>query len=151
MCRRSFLGRLSRVVDATSVSIGSSSQGLLLTWAPSKSTVDQVSAELRDEGLHAAQIVYHGYATGFRDLVDFFMKLERDWRGWDGVRTWESLEGDLRIEARHAYGHVQLRVTLRHSIAVWGRAGWIATADLTVEPGEQLSAVARDLRAIAPS
>jgi hypothetical protein len=72
-------------------------------------------------------------------LVDFFTDLERDRRGWDGVRIWESLEGDLRIEARHEYGHVRLRVTLRHSIAEWGSAGWSATADLTVDPGEQLS------------
>jgi hypothetical protein len=30
-----------------------------------------------------------------------------------GVREWNSLEGDPRIEARHEYGHVQLRVTAR--------------------------------------
>ncbi|HEX6336167.1 MAG TPA: DUF6228 family protein [Jiangellaceae bacterium] len=81
------------------------------------STVEQVNSNLVDEGLSASRPVYHGYWSGFRDLVLFFEEMERDWRGWDGDRTWESLQGDLRIEARHEHGHVQSRVTLRHLVA----------------------------------
>lgn len=140
-----------QVEGASTIQIGSSSRGLLLAWAPTGATVDRVNANLVDDGLSASRPVYHGYADGFRDLVVFFTELERDWRGWDGVRSWESLEGDLLIAARHEHGHVVLRVTLRYSVAEWGRAGWSATADLTVDPGEQLSGVVRDLGALAPS
>ena len=62
---------------------------------------------------------------GFLDLADFFRGLAADWRDWT-VRRWESIEGDLRIEARHKYGHVQLRVTLRRAQADWGNDGWTA-------------------------
>ena len=58
-------------------------------------------------------------------------------------------EGELRIEARHEFGHVQLRITLRHYGLGWGNDGWNATADLTIEPGEQLTRVAFDLQAMA--
>ena len=114
------------------------------------STVEQVNANLVDEGLSASRPVYHGYPSGFRDLVLFFEELERDWRGWDGDRAWESLEGDLCIVARHQHGHVQLRVTLRHLVADWDRSGCSATVDLSVDPGEELSGIVRDLQALAP-
>jgi hypothetical protein len=113
--------------------------------------VQEVNANLVDEGLSASRPVYHGYPSGFRDLVLFFEEMEGDWRGWGGDRTWESLEGDLRIGARHEHGHVQLTVRLSHSVADWGRSGWSATADVTVDPGEQLSQIARDLSALAPA
>lgn len=142
---------IARVESAARVKIGTSSRGLLLAWAPMASTVEQVNANLVDEGLSASRPVYHGYRSGFRDLVLFFEEMERDWRGWDGDRTWESLEGDLRIEARHEHGHVQLRVTLRHLVAGWDRSGWSATVGLSVDPGEELSDIIRDVRTLAPS
>ncbi|WP_407921958.1 DUF6228 family protein [Acidipropionibacterium acidipropionici] len=45
---------------------------------------------------------------------------------WQGVREWESLEGDMRIEANHHGGHIQLRVTLRRDTPLrmaWGALG----------------------------
>lgn len=56
---------------------------------------------------------------------------------------------DLRIEAHHRYGHVQLRVTLRRALVDWGNDGWIATGDLTIEPGEQLTQIAEDVRCLS--
>jgi hypothetical protein len=55
------------------------------------------------DGLSASGRVVHNYATGFEDLADFFQKQADDWRGWAGTRRWESLEGDLEVEARHLY------------------------------------------------
>jgi hypothetical protein len=89
------------------------------------------------------------YASGFRDLVEFFSSMEVDWRGWDGHRRWESSEGDLAIDARHQHGHVRLTVTLRERRITWAGEGWHATADIILEPGEQLSQVARDVSALA--
>jgi hypothetical protein len=82
-------------------------------------------------------------------LDDFFEQQAQDWRGWEGVREWNSLEGDLRIEARHEYGHVQLRVTVRKALTDWGNGSWLATGDLTIDPGEQLTCVAAEVKALA--
>jgi hypothetical protein len=108
-----------------------------------------VIAEIRCDGLAASRRIVHHYASGFTDLADFFDQLSRDWRGWTGVRLWESVEHDLRIEARHEYGHVQLRTTVRHDGPGWGNEGWEATADMTIEPGEQLTQIAADVRSLA--
>lgn len=108
-------------------------------------------AELRSGhlgDLRAVKRIYGGYATEFQGLAAFFANLAAGWRGWDGERSWESCEGDLRLDARHAYGHVQLRVTLRADGSGWGNSGWTATADLTLDPGEQVSVVAADLASL---
>ena len=113
---------------------------------------DYLTAELRSGGagsLTATKRIYGGYSGGFADLVSYFAELEARWRGWQGERSWESLEHDLRLDARHAHGNVQVRVTLRAERAGWGNDGWTATADLTVEPGEQLSAISRALASLA--
>ena len=110
---------------------------------------DHVIAELQLEGLSASRRVAHHYSSGFADIASFFDELANGWRGWEGVREWESLEGDLKIQARHAYGHVLFRITVRHGGPGWGNDGWTATADLTIDPGEQLSNVASDIRSLA--
>ncbi|OLZ58064.1 DUF6228 family protein [Amycolatopsis keratiniphila] len=110
---------------------------------------ESLLAELRLHGLSASVQVVHHYATGFADLAEFFQRHVDDWRGWDGVRTWESLERDLRIDASHQYGHVQLRVTIQRFQPGWGNEGWTATGDLTIEPGEQLSQIAQEVKALA--
>ncbi|EME60886.1 DUF6228 family protein [Amycolatopsis decaplanina] len=106
-------------------------------------------AELQLHGLSASVRVVHCYATGFADLAGFFQCHVDDWRGWDGVRTWESLERELKIDASHQHGHVQLRVTLQRFQPDWGNDGWTATGDLTIEPGEQLSQIAQEIKVLA--
>lgn len=78
------------------------------------------------------------YETGFRDLADFFEGLAQDFRGWEGVRSWRAVSGELYLEARHS-GHIELRVTVREE-------AWRVTADLRLDPGEQLRGIAEDLR-----
>lgn len=133
-----------------SVRIGSNHEFLLLVADdPAEGAPQQLAAELRLDGLSAAVQVCCHYATGFEDLADFFQRLADEWLGWAGARTWESLEHELELEARHEYGHVQLRVTMRREGPGWGNLGWSVTGDLTIEPGERLSAIARDMRVVA--
>ncbi len=99
----------------------------------------EIEAQLRLGELRAGVQVSRNYASGFADLVAYFDGLERDWRGWAGIRRWQSLDGELAIEARHD-GHVQFEIRLER--AMW----WTASGELTVEPGEQLSQVAAGLR-----
>jgi hypothetical protein len=125
--------------------IGSDPDYLLLTTDDSVGGAPEfLVAELHLGGLSASARVVNNYATGFEDLADFLQQLADDWRGWEGTRRWQSLEGDLEIEARHQYGHVQLRITMRQFVA-----GWTATGDLTIEPGEQLTQIAKAIRPLA--
>jgi hypothetical protein len=142
--------RLRNDCPMRNVKIGTGARYLLLTpLDPMDAPPQSLAAELHLDGLTASVVVVHHYASGFRDLDDFFEQQAQDWRGWEGVREWHSLEGDLRLEARHEYGHVQLRVTMRKTLADWGNDGWVATGDLTIDPGEQLTRVAADLKALA--
>ena len=124
----------------TTVSIGDSSAALLLGVSDS---LDYLRVCLECGSLRAEASVYRHHEDGFDDLADFFGELERDWRGWDGVRTWTSLEGDLRLRARHR-GRIELSVELRYPVGV---PEWSVTAHLSIEPGEQLSRVVAELRA----
>jgi hypothetical protein len=122
---------------------------LLMPMAPMDAPPQSLTAELHLDGLAASLVVVHHFGSGFKDLADFFERQAQDWRGWEGIRQWESLEGDLKIEARHEYGHVQLRVTVRKMLPNWGNSGWLATGDLTIDPGEQLTRATADVRALA--
>jgi hypothetical protein len=65
--------------------------------------------------------------------------------GWDGDRTWESLEHDARIQARHdGRGHVTLRFVLRGPRG-YDRNAWEASVTVTVDAEEDMRSLARDL------
>lgn len=103
--------------------------------------------ELHDEGLSARGEVKLSRPTQAEepDLVAFLQGLADDWRGWDGERGWRSLDGKLRITARHdGKGHVSLGGALRgHSLSP---DAWLARVFITVEAGEQLSSLVAELR-----
>lgn len=101
-----------------------------------------VEVTINVPGLLATNRVWsHG---GFADLLRFFEGMADDWRGWDGERSYESLEGDLRLSARHD-GHMRLVVELRE----WtGPTGWTARADLILDPGEEATQTASSLRSL---
>jgi hypothetical protein len=128
------------------VEIGSASDHLRLRTEPDDPTLDYLVADLSAEGLTATKRVYTHYASGWHQLAEFFAGLAADWRGWSGAREWSSIESDLAIQARHEFGHVQLNVTMRRDRPDWGNHGWTASADLTLEPEEQLSQVAREVK-----
>ncbi|VXC37554.1 conserved hypothetical protein [Nocardioides sp. AX2bis] len=129
--------------------IGSASECLRLDVESDDPALGDLVAVLSVDGLSATKRVYLHPASGWSELEEFFAGLALDWRGWSGTREWTSLESDLSIEARYEYGHVQVRVTLSDALAGWGNHGWKATADLTLDPGEQLSQVAGDLQDLA--
>jgi len=107
-------------------------------------TATFVEATLQVPGLEARRTVVHHYATGFDDLLAFFADLERDWKGWEGPRVFASLEHDLTLAATHD-GHVRLAVQLRESTVP---DGWDVSAVLRLDPGEQLSQISAELRAV---
>ncbi|MFF4361298.1 DUF6228 family protein [Streptomyces sp. NPDC001604] len=70
---------------------------------------------------------------------------QRQPHGWDGVRTWQTLDRDLAVSAVfRSGGHVGLTWTLRpwHSFP----GSWSASVTIWLEAGEQLAAAASDTR-----
>ncbi|WP_208109470.1 DUF6228 family protein [Microbacterium sp. BK668] len=128
--------------------IGGRSEYLSLT-PPAPATPTQAVAILALGGLHACTTVEEHWGGGFEDLVKFFESMEKSWRGWRETKSWESLEGELRLVAIHRGGHIQLKVTMRRSALDGGNDGWLAEGDLEIEPGEELTRVARDVAAFA--
>jgi hypothetical protein len=119
---RTLVSRLCNDRPMPDVKIGTDDIHLLLMpMAPMDAPPQSLTAELHLDGLAASLVVVHHFGSGFKDLADFFERQAQDWRGWEGIRQWESLEGDLKIEARHEYGHVQLRVTVRKMLPNWGK------------------------------
>jgi hypothetical protein len=100
-----------------------------------------LTVTLEGPDLRASRQVYEGYAEGFGYLADYFRGLADNWRGWQGVRAYESIEHDLRIEATHN-GHINLRVVLWESSVP---NGWRTEARVVLDAGEALSAAATDV------
>ncbi|MFE4455973.1 DUF6228 family protein [Nocardia tengchongensis] len=103
-------------------------------------------AELSGDGMTAT---IHGImldTVGGRSLPHFLDTLVADFAGWDGIRTWESLNHELRIDAEHLrLGHVQLDWSLTQGPVVDQNA-WTATTTMVLEAGEQLRQFAAAVR-----
>jgi hypothetical protein len=81
---------------------------------------------------------------GEHALGQLFRRLADDWRGWEGERTWSSLEGDFVLAATHdGLGHVALQVRLRSGPYA---EDWLVTGTIWLDAG-QLDGVARDAAA----
>ncbi|MCL2092332.1 MAG: DUF6228 family protein [Micrococcales bacterium] len=79
-------------------------------------------------------------------LDDFLLGLAARFRGWDGVRAWESLCHDFGVEATwHTWGHVRLRFWLTDQ-DYWYDESWQAAVTVTVEAGAELETFARQVR-----
>jgi hypothetical protein len=98
-------------------------------------------ARLECPGLTAATNVY---SLGDDGLPNFFVSLAEDWRGFEGVREWGSLEGQLTLEAITAdhLGHIEIAVHLRPDA---GPGNWVVHASIGLDAGS-LDGVARAAR-----
>ncbi|WP_341994647.1 DUF6228 family protein [Microbacterium sp. LWH7-1.2] len=128
--------------------IGGQSEYLLLT-PPAPGTPTQAAATLALSGLHAVTAIQEHWSGGFEYLAKFFASMEKSWRGWRGTRSWKSLEGELRLNATHHGGVIQLKVTIRRFAFDRGNEGWTVEGDLLIEPGEELTRITREVAAFA--
>ena len=134
-------------MDEEYVTIGRDDHRLSLARAEvSGKSVWSLAATLEADGLTASTMFWLG-PEGAEDGLDwFFGWLASDWRGWEGARVWDGMEGGLTLTCVHS-GRVEIGVVLRHLSG----ADWTATATLVVDPGEQMTTVARELqRLLAP-
>src|SRR5262245_1962779 len=123
------------------VTLGSGSQLLTLSADDGRAQPDEVVVKLHAETLSATARIY---ALEFRDLATYFERLAAHWRRWQAPRLWHSLEGDLETSAEH-HRHVLLRIALRGDPY---RSDWHATATIELDPGEQLSQAAKNVRVL---
>jgi hypothetical protein len=133
---------------ATLFELRSNEAGSTLTIRPDR---DEPEDEYEREGDYWIAELTCGALRGsvrFYDLrIDgvrqFFEGLAADWRGWEGERTWASLEGDIELAASHnKLGRVTVVVRLRNE--QWsGVSRWSAAADLVVDAGA-LDRIARE-------
>src|SRR5262245_39099383 len=100
---------------------------------------DYFIAEVRGLNLvaHARVVTYMP-----QGLVELFADMATNWKGWNGAKTWASLEGELELAAEmDKAGHVGLTVRLRKGAP----AAWAVTVELLIEAG-QLDTLARSAR-----
>ena len=90
----------------------------------------RIAVQARD---HSAVRDVSAY-TDALGVVRLFSEAARDWRGWQGAKAWESLEGELRLElTTDRSGHVALRVRIR-SVA-GGSDPWCIDTEIGLEAG----------------
>ncbi|MDF0512494.1 DUF6228 family protein [Agromyces sp. H3Y2-19a] len=113
---------------------GSESEGLSVVGVGGLrgSAPEQALVQVRADGLSATRWISE--YPDFGGLVQYFAELERHWRGWQGTKSWISLEGDLALAATHTGSHVAISVSLE---TPWR---WKAQVDFSVGAGEELSA-----------
>jgi hypothetical protein len=113
-----------------------------------------IATELHEDGMTAATIakvdgtveVDGTFAGRVTTLSEFMESLAADWQGWYGIRTWQSLGGELTIDARHdRRGYVSLGMTLRAPGRDRDDTAWSARAVFVLEAGEEMSRLAADL------
>jgi hypothetical protein len=108
--------------------------------------VRRAGVEIRAEGLAARTAATIDIVQGQADLDSFFAGLASSWQGWEGVRHWEALEHEMAIDAWHdGRANVKVAVTVRRSTMTYADDAWSARVVFTVEAGEQLASVARNI------
>jgi len=81
--------------------------------------------------LNAAVNVYDIRPDGW---AAFFADIASNWRGWDGAKAHESLEGHLKLVATSdASGHIRLNITLR-GVEIGDE--WRAETSINFEAGQ---------------
>jgi hypothetical protein len=98
--------------------------------------------ELQDIGLNAATAVRTIEGDG---LASWAGTLADSYAGWDGEQSWESLDRDVRIDARHdGRGHVVLRFAIRGPRA-YDETAWEASVSVNLDAGEDMRGLAREI------
>lgn len=95
-----------------------------------------IVAEIRADGLTCDHAALSLRGDG---LALFLASLVADWTGWAGTRRWESLRGELSIEASHRGHAVELLFIAKQGEPL---DAWQLRLPVHVNPGEPLSRLA---------
>jgi hypothetical protein len=115
----------------------------LFDWSRTDEFEVVFAVEAVDDGLRArigAVTVSAWDGAGY--LTEFFDGLARDFRGWEGERSW--VNNELVVAATFGSGgHVYLSWTLRADVF---SSGWECTVTTVIDAGEELTTVAADVQ-----
>jgi hypothetical protein len=104
---------------------------------------EQFQVEFKGSGIYALTGVW--VDNHVQSLSVFFEELTRFTTPWQGVREWESLEGEFSISATcTTLGQVDFSIEIRHYGG--GTEAWFVQGSLVTELG-QLEKIARDAKA----
>jgi hypothetical protein len=79
--------------------------------------------------------------------ASFFDGLSASWHGWEGERTWSTLEEDFRLAARSDHlGHIEMLVRMKSDSSP---ADWEVSVRLHLEAGG-LDRLAGEIRQVFP-
>ena len=108
--------------------------------------VRTADVEIRADGVTACTTATLSVEPSGIGLAGFLAGLAADWRGWDGKRRWQALEREMEIEASHdGRAHVMLAVTVRRPERAYADDPWSARVVFTVEAGEELATLAKEI------
>ncbi|WP_406278718.1 DUF6228 family protein [Embleya sp. NBC_00896] len=103
------------------------------------------AVELHAPGMTARLDRVVGWTGEARELDAFLTDVARDFGGWDGARRWHTDDRDFAVSAVfRSGGRVELTWTLRPCRAADGT--WTASVTTVLEAGEQMAALAADVR-----
>lgn len=113
----------------SSVIIKSSRDGTRLSF----SDVSGESFSAQIESTHfSGSVVASTYHCGPPSLL--FNEIAREWRGWEGEKSWACLEDELRLTAKaDSTGHIELEVVMRNYC---DPSNWLLKATLALEAGQ---------------
>ena len=104
----------------------------------SEGWLESFVVHIQEPGLSATARVENSRAIQGPEI--FFQDIAQDWRGWDGEKTWHSLDGELDLTATSDLrGHITIRVQLQPTA---GPEGWRVTSYAYAEAG-QLDSLSR--------
>jgi hypothetical protein len=96
----------------------------------------RVSVVARD---HSVSRIVYAYTDAF-GVAALFAQAAHEWKGWDGAKVWQSIEGEMRLELSHDLrGQVTVRIRIRSDPG--GADSWQHEADIGLDAG-RLDAVA---------
>jgi len=109
---------------------------LLLSYHAADPDMGALEVEVRSSGLTCTE---SALSLGGDGLDVFLAGLAADWRGWEGVRRWDTLEMEIGLEATHQGHRVKLLFIVRRD---YEQDSWELRLPILVAPGESLSRLA---------
>lgn len=98
----------------------------------SRHPVEYIRVSLTDKDIAAASA--RVYLNEPHSLAALFEDLAANWKGWESVKQWHSVEGDFALLCRSdRLGHVAMEVTLKSGVYA---DDWSVKAVIHVEAGQ---------------
>ena len=94
-----------------------------------------------------AKIVSYLY-TDYQDYYRYFQNIADSWKGWQGSKKWQTVEGDFQLEATHdSQSYVFLKLTLIKNQGIEDE--WVLNGRIKIDLG-QLDGIANEIKQTLP-